>query len=145
MEPLNVSRSRFILDAARTIGAKLSTDEVLQRLMNLTRQYFKPDAVSVASIEPDGSIVFRAASGEQADQGLHGGSGSGSAGTARRTGLEGGRSGEPDRPVGLRSLSGAGIGSDRGGLARTRARDARGTEAARGRATHDGPDLQVSA
>jgi PAS domain S-box-containing protein len=68
MEPDGVSRSRFILEAARTIGAKLSTDEVLQRLMNLTRQYFKPDAVSVASVEPDGSTVFRAASGEQAEQ-----------------------------------------------------------------------------
>jgi PAS domain S-box-containing protein len=56
------------LDAARTIGAKLSTDEVLQRLMNLTRDYFQPDAVSVASVEPDGSIIFRAASGEQADE-----------------------------------------------------------------------------
>ncbi len=68
MEPESVSRSHFILEAARTIGAKLSTDEVLQRLMNLTRQYFKPDAVSVASVEPDGSTVFRAASGEQANQ-----------------------------------------------------------------------------
>ena len=68
MEHEGGSRSRFILDAARTIGAKLSTTEVLQRLMNLTREYFEPDAVSVASVEPDDSIVFRAASGEQADE-----------------------------------------------------------------------------
>ena len=68
MVPEDISRSRFLLDAARTIGAELSTDEVLQRLMNLTREYFRPDAVSVASVEPDGSIVFRAASGEQAGE-----------------------------------------------------------------------------
>ncbi len=68
MESERVSRSRFILEAAKTIGAKLNTDEVLQRLMNLTRQYFKPDAVSVASVETDGFTIFRAASGEQADQ-----------------------------------------------------------------------------
>lgn len=68
MESEGVSRSRFILEAAKTIGAKLNTDEVLQRLMNLTREYFEPDAVSVASVETDGFTVFRAASGEQADE-----------------------------------------------------------------------------
>jgi NtrC-family two-component system sensor histidine kinase KinB len=37
-------------------------------LMSLTHQYFKPDAASVALVNPDGSLVFRAASGKSAQQ-----------------------------------------------------------------------------
>jgi signal transduction histidine kinase len=60
--------STFLYEAALTISAKLDTDEVLQQLMSLTHQHFKPDAASVALVNPDGSLVFRAASGESAQQ-----------------------------------------------------------------------------
>ncbi|MEJ5311015.1 MAG: ATP-binding protein [Anaerolineae bacterium] len=60
--------STFLYEAALTISAKLDTNEVLQRLMALTHQHFKPDAASVALVNPDGTLVFRAASGESAQQ-----------------------------------------------------------------------------
>lgn len=60
--------STFLYEAALTISAKLDTDGVLQQLMSLTHQHFKPDAASVALVNPDGSLVFRAASGESAQQ-----------------------------------------------------------------------------
>lgn len=60
--------STFLYEAALTISAKLDTDEILQQLMSLTHQHFKPDAASVALVNPDGSLVFRAASGESAQQ-----------------------------------------------------------------------------
>ncbi len=60
--------STFLYEAALTISAKLDTNEVLQQLMSLTHQHFKPDAASVALVNPDGSLVFRAASGESAQQ-----------------------------------------------------------------------------
>ena len=60
--------SSFLYEAALTISAKLDTDEVLQQLMSLTHQHFKPDAASVALVNPDGTLVFRAASGESAQQ-----------------------------------------------------------------------------
>lgn len=60
--------STFLYEAALTISAKLDTNEVLQQLMSLTHQYFKPDAASVALVNPDGTLVFRAASGESAQQ-----------------------------------------------------------------------------
>ena len=60
--------STFLYEAALTISAKLDTNEVLQQLMSLTHQHFKPDAASVALVNPDGSLVFRAASGKSAQQ-----------------------------------------------------------------------------
>jgi NtrC-family two-component system sensor histidine kinase KinB len=60
--------SSFLYEAALTISAKLDTNEVLQQLMSLTHQHFKPDAASVALVNPDGSLVFRAASGKSAQQ-----------------------------------------------------------------------------
>ncbi len=60
--------STFLYEAALTISAKLDTNEVLQQLMILTHRHFKPDAASVALVNPDGSLVFRAASGESAQQ-----------------------------------------------------------------------------
>ena len=60
--------STFLYEAALTISAKLDTNEVLQKLMSLTHQHFKPDAASVALVNPDGSLVFRAASGKSAQQ-----------------------------------------------------------------------------
>jgi signal transduction histidine kinase len=58
----------FLYQAALTISATLDTDEVLQRLMRLAQHYFQADAVSVALVEPEGSLVFRAASGKSAQQ-----------------------------------------------------------------------------
>ena len=62
----SIQQLAFLYRAARTISAHLSTDEVLQGLMELTHQHFHPDAVSVAQIEADGTIVFCAASGKSA-------------------------------------------------------------------------------
>lgn len=61
-------KNTFLYEAALTISAKLETDEVLQRLMILTHAYFLPDAVSVALVNPDGTLEFRAASGKSAQQ-----------------------------------------------------------------------------
>lgn len=58
----------FLYEAARTISAELNTGEVLQKLMSLTHNHFAPDAVSVAQVEPDGALLFRAASGRSAAQ-----------------------------------------------------------------------------
>jgi len=60
--------SKFLYEAALTISAKLDTNEVLQQLMSLTHEFFQPDAASVALVNPDGSLVFRAASGKSAQQ-----------------------------------------------------------------------------
>ncbi len=56
----------FLYQAALTISGKLDTDEVLQQLMILSHQHFQPDAVSVAMVKRDGSLVFHAASGKSA-------------------------------------------------------------------------------
>ncbi len=61
-------RLEFLYRAASAISTELSTDEVLQRLMTLTHQHYRPDAVSVALVERDGDLLFRAASGESANQ-----------------------------------------------------------------------------
>lgn len=63
-----LERLSFLYEAARTLSTTLDTDEILQQLMNLTHQYFQPDAVSVALVQDDGSLIFQAASGEAADQ-----------------------------------------------------------------------------
>ncbi|MBN2006805.1 MAG: GAF domain-containing protein [Anaerolineae bacterium] len=61
-------RLRFLYQAACAISEKLNLDEVLQQLMTLTHQHFQPDAVSVALVEKDGSMIFRAASGKSAKE-----------------------------------------------------------------------------
>jgi two-component system, NtrC family, sensor histidine kinase KinB len=64
----HMTPSAFLYEAALTISAKLDTNEVLQQLMSLTHQHFKPDAASVALVNPDGTLIFRAASGKSAQQ-----------------------------------------------------------------------------
>ncbi len=59
-------RLRFLYRAACAISEKLNLDEVLQQLMTLAHQHFDPDAVSVALVEKDGRLIFRAASGKSA-------------------------------------------------------------------------------
>jgi len=68
-----LERLSFLYDAARALSTTLDTGEILQQLMNLTHQYFRPDAVSVALVQSDDSLIFQAASGEAADQvlGMH--------------------------------------------------------------------------
>lgn len=68
-----ITRLSFLLEAARTLSATLNSEEVLQQLLNLTLKHFQPAAVSIALVNPDGSITFQAASGKVADQmiGLH--------------------------------------------------------------------------
>ncbi len=65
-DPKLTERLLFLYDAARTLSTTLNTNDVLQRLMALTHQHFQPDAVSVAVVEPEGYLVFRAASGKSA-------------------------------------------------------------------------------
>ena len=65
-DPKLTERLLFLYDAARTLSTTLNTDDVLQRLMTLTHRHFQPDAVSVAVVEPEGYLVFRAASGKSA-------------------------------------------------------------------------------
>jgi len=61
-------RLRFLYQAACAISEKLNLDEVLQQLMTLAHQHFDPDAVSVALVEKDGRLIFRAASGKSAKE-----------------------------------------------------------------------------
>lgn len=68
MTELQFKRLEFLYEAARAISTELSSDEVLQRLLTLTHQHYCPDAVSVALVERDGELVFRAASGQSARQ-----------------------------------------------------------------------------
>ncbi|MBN1875382.1 MAG: GAF domain-containing protein [Anaerolineae bacterium] len=63
-----VQRLSFLYEAARTLSSSLDIEQVLQVLMTLTQQHFQPDAVSVALVEADNSLVFRAASGLSARQ-----------------------------------------------------------------------------
>ncbi|GEM_PF-386590 len=63
-----LTRLSFLYAAAQTLTTTLDTGAILKMLMDLPHQHFQPDAVSVATVESDGSLVFRAASGEAADQ-----------------------------------------------------------------------------
>lgn len=65
-DPKLTDRLLFLYKAARTLSSSLKTNDVLQMLMSLTHQHFQPDAVSVAVVEPEGYLVFRAASGKSA-------------------------------------------------------------------------------
>lgn len=67
-ESIRNTTGDFLYQAALAISARLDTHEVLQRLMSLTHQHFQPDAVSVALVGRDGAMVFRAASGKNAQQ-----------------------------------------------------------------------------
>lgn len=58
-----------IADSARAIGASLQLDEVLQTIMEQTKQALDVEAVSLALIEPGGKdLVFRAATGRQSEK-----------------------------------------------------------------------------
>ena len=61
-------RDPFLYEAALALSAKLSTDDVLQCLNDLVDEFLLPEAASVASVRPDGSLIFRAASGRNAAQ-----------------------------------------------------------------------------
>ncbi len=65
-DPKLTDRLLFLYEAARTLSTSLKTHDVLQVLMSLTHEHFQPDAVSVAIVEPEGYLVFRAASGKSA-------------------------------------------------------------------------------
>jgi PAS domain S-box-containing protein len=58
-----------IADSARSIGVSLQLDQVLQTILEQTKQALEVEAVSLALIEPDGKdIVFRAATGKQSSK-----------------------------------------------------------------------------
>ncbi|MGC9520951.1 MAG: ATP-binding protein [Anaerolineae bacterium] len=59
---------QFLLEAADEINAQLTADGVLQTLAELIQRHFKPEAVSVAHVEPGGAVVFRAAAGARASE-----------------------------------------------------------------------------
>lgn len=67
MEPRTLSSTNavkhysFLFQAARTLNTTLHVDEILHKLLALARQHFQPDAVSVALVEADGSLHFKAA------------------------------------------------------------------------------------
>lgn len=63
-----VARLSFLLETASTLSTSLNSEEVLQQLLNLTLKYFRPAAVSIALVNPDGSVTFQAASGQVADK-----------------------------------------------------------------------------
>ncbi len=63
-----LERLAFLYAAARTLATTLNTQDILEMLMDLPHKRFHPDAVSVTTVEPDGTLVFRAASGVSADQ-----------------------------------------------------------------------------
>jgi len=63
-----VARLSFLLETASTLSTSLNSEEVLQQLLNLTLKYFRPAAVSIALVNPDGSVTFQAASGQGADK-----------------------------------------------------------------------------
>ncbi|MDY0020777.1 MAG: ATP-binding protein [Anaerolineae bacterium] len=63
-----VKQFSFLYEAARALNTTLDLNEILQQLMNLTRQHFRPDAVSVALVEPNGTLLFKAASGKAAQR-----------------------------------------------------------------------------
>ncbi len=65
-----IQQLTFLYRAARALSSNLNTKKVLQMLMHLTHQYLRPDAVSVALVKPDGTLVFEAASGKRAQQTL---------------------------------------------------------------------------
>ncbi len=56
-----VKHYSFLFHAARTLNTTLHVEEILQKLLALARQHFQPDAVSVALVETDGSLHFKAA------------------------------------------------------------------------------------
>jgi PAS domain S-box-containing protein len=62
-----LDEAAFLYEAARTLPTRLKVTEILQELLNLTRRWFEPDAVSVARVELDGGIVFEVASGGAAE------------------------------------------------------------------------------
>jgi len=64
----SLSRRSFLYEAARVLNTSLDLDEILQTLLNLTHEQFHPDAISVALVQPDGSLFFSVASGSSADQ-----------------------------------------------------------------------------
>jgi len=57
-----------LLEAIQAIGVDLDTDQVLQRLVQLTHSWFAADTVCVATVEANGTLVFQAVSGKGAEQ-----------------------------------------------------------------------------
>ncbi len=57
----------FLYKTVRTLTSTLETDAVLQNLLDLLYSQFKSDAVSIAMLEPDGTLYFRMAAGRAAE------------------------------------------------------------------------------
>ncbi len=53
----------FLFQAAQALNATLEVDEVLQQLMALTQQHFQPEAISIALVDSEGTLHFKAAAG----------------------------------------------------------------------------------
>lgn len=63
-----LTRLTFLYEATRTLSTILDTDKILETLMSLAYEQIRPEAISIALAEPDGSLVFKAAAGGAGDK-----------------------------------------------------------------------------
>jgi len=63
-----LTRLAFLYEATRTLNTILDTDQILEALMRLAYEQIRPEAISIALAQPDGSMLFKAASGGAGEQ-----------------------------------------------------------------------------
>lgn len=63
-----LTRLTFLYEATRTLSTILDTNKILETLMSLAYEQIRPEAISIALAEPDGSLVFKAAAGGAGDK-----------------------------------------------------------------------------
>ncbi len=63
-----LARLAFLYEATRTLNTLLDTDKILETLMRLAYEQIRPEAISIALAQPDGSMLFKAASGGAGDK-----------------------------------------------------------------------------
>ncbi len=63
-----LTRLSFLFDATRTLSTILDTDSILETLMDLAYKQIRPEAISIALAQPDGSLIFKAAAGGAGDK-----------------------------------------------------------------------------
>ncbi len=63
-----LARLSFLYEATRTLSTILDTNKILETLMTLAYEQIRPEAISIALAQPDGSLVFKAAAGGAGDK-----------------------------------------------------------------------------
>ncbi len=63
-----LERLAFLYEATRILNTVLETDQILETLMRLAYEQIQPEAISIALAQPDGSMLFKAASGGAGDK-----------------------------------------------------------------------------